>query len=109
MYLEKKFYKKLEDLILFMNNNLKKDKRKMIIIITPQLLDLKTGNCENYQKFFKKLTKKIKCLDLTKNIKNYENYKNLYFKDIYGGHLNELGNEYVSGVVYKYLKNKKLI
>ena len=109
MYLEKKFYKKLEDLILFMNNNLKKDKRKMIIIITPQLLDLKTGNCENYQKFFKKLTKKIKCLDLTKNIKNYENYENLYFKDIYGGHLNELGNEYVSGVVYKYLKNKKLI
>ena len=109
MYLEKKFYKKLENLILFMNNNLKKDKRKMIIIITPQLLDLKSGNCENYQKFFKKLTKKIKCLDLTKNIKNYGNYDNLYFKDIYGGHLNELGNKYISGVIYKYLKNKKLI
>jgi hypothetical protein len=109
MYLEKKFYKKLENLILFMNNNLKKDKRKMIIIITPQLLDLKSGNCENYQKFFKKLTKKIKCLDLTENIKNYGNYDNLYFKDIYGGHLNELGNRYISGVIYKYLKNKKLI
>jgi len=109
MYLENQFQKKLKNLILYMDNKIQKDKRKMIIIITPQLLDLKTGSCENYQKFFKKLPKKIKYLDLTQHIKNFKNYDNLYFKDIYGGHLNELGNKYVSGIIYKYLKIKKLI
>lgn len=109
MYLEKKFYKKLENLILFMNNDLKKDKRNMVIIISPQLLDLTTGNCKNYQQFFKRLSRKIDCLDLTKDINNLKNYEKLYFKDIYGGHFNNIGNEYISGIIFKYLKNKKII
>lgn len=109
MYLEQQFYKKLENLILFINNDLKKDKRKMIIIISPQLLDLKSGNSENYQKFFKKLSRKIYCLDLTKNINNYGNYKKLYFDDIYGGHFNKFGNKYISEIILEYLKNKNII
>lgn len=109
MYLEQQFCKKLQDLILFINNDLKKDKRKMVIVISPQLLDLTTGNSENYQKFFKKLSKKIYCLDLTKNIYNYRNYKKLYFDDIHGGHLNEFGNRYISEVILEYLKNRKII
>ena len=109
MYQKKEFYKKLEDLILFINNDLKNDKRKMVIIISPQLLDLTTGNFENYQKFFKKLSRKVNCLDLTRVINNYGDYKKLYFDDIYGGHLNKLGNKYISGVILRYLKNKKII
>ena len=32
-----------------------------------------------------------------------------YFKDIHGGHFNKYGNKFVSDIIFKYLKEKKLL
>lgn len=109
MYLQKKFKNRLKDLILYMDKKINNDNRKMVIIITPQLLDLEKGKCSNYQKFYKEISTKVHCLDLTNNIKRFSNYKELYLDDIYGGHLNEFGNAYIANKILKYLKNIKII
>mgnify|MGYP005641917569 CR=1 FL=1 len=109
MYKKEKLSKKLEKLILFMNNEFSKKNIRMILIITPQLLDLQSSMLKNYLEFYENLSKQIFCLDLTKNFINNKNYRKYYLSDIYGGHLNEKGNKFISSIIYKFLKNKKLL
>ena len=92
-----------------MNNEFSKKNIRMILIITPQLLDLQSSMLKNYLEFYENLSKQIFCLDLTKNFINNKNYRKYYLSDIYGGHLNEKGNKFISSIIYKFLKNKKLL
>ena len=108
MYNEKLFKKKLKDLILFINKQIKKDNRKMIIVVSPQLLDLKLKTNINYKLFFKSISNQIYCLDLTNDFEKKTNYQKLFFKDIYGGHLNKYGNKFVSDIIFKFLKKTGL-
>ena len=107
MYKDIYFSNRLEKLINYMNNSIKNN-LKMIIIISPQLLDLSSPYVNNYIDFFEKLSKKINCLDLTALLIN-KNYNKYYLPDIYGGHLNKYGNKLISSEIFKFIKNKKLI
>ena len=81
----------------------------MILIITPQLIDLKFNSIKNSINFYKSLSENIICFDLTKDLLKIKNYKKFYLQDIYGGHLNEKGNKVVSDLIFKKLKKKKLL
>lgn len=109
MYNEKLFKKKLKDLIFFINKQIKKDNRKMIIVVSPQLLDLKLKTNINYKLFFKSISNQIYCLDLTNDFEKKINYQKFFLKDIYGGHLNKNGNKFVSDIIFKFLKKTGLV
>lgn len=78
MYNEKLFKKKLKDLIFFINKQIKKDNRKMIIVVSPQLLDLKLKTNINYKLFFKSISNQIYCLDLTNDFEKKLIIKNFF-------------------------------
>ena len=108
MYKDIFFSKKLETLLHYMNKYIVKKKLKMVVVISPQLLDLKSPYSSNYIDFYKKLSKKINCLDLTSILVRKKNYDKYYLPDIYGGHLNKNGNKLISSEIYNFIKNKKL-
>ena len=109
MYSNHFFTKKLQDLIFFMNKKFSLENKRMIIIVSPQLLDLKSNASDNYIKFYENLSKKIYCCDLTKYFKRNYNYEKFFLKDIYGGHLNKNGNKFVAHKIFNYLKKNKLL
>ena len=109
MYNDDYFSSRLKKLITFINFKLSKRKKKMILIITPQLIDLKFNSIKNSINFYKSLSENIICFDLTKDLLKIKNYKKFYLQDIYGGHLNEKGNKVVSDLIFKKLKKKKLL
>ena len=108
MYNNPYYFEKLKSMIFYLNDNLKKKKIHMILVISPQLLDLTEGNYNSVSKFYKQIGKKISCLDLYNKIKDKE-FKKYYFKDIYGGHFNKSGNKFISKILFDYVKNKKII
>ena len=109
MYNNEYYSSKLKNLITFMNYHVSKKKKKMILIITPQLIDLKFKSINHSINFYENLDENITCLDLTKDLLKLKNYKKFYLKDIYGGHLNEGGNKLISNLIYKKLKIKKIL
>ncbi len=109
MYEKKHFKNKLNNLIKYINNIIKNNKKKMVLLITPQLLDLYGKNLKYSVNYYNKLNNNINCIDLTKDILNIKNFKNLYLQDIYGGHFNKKGNKLVSNLVFRKLKKLKLI
>ena len=109
MYSNHFFTKKLQDLIFFMNKKFSLENKRMIIIVSPQLFDLKSNTSDNYIKFYENLSKKIYCCDITKYFKRNYNYEKFFLKDIYGGHLNKNGNKFVAHKIFNYLKKNKLL
>ncbi len=108
MYNNPYYFEKLKSMIFHLNDDLKKKKFHMILIISPQLLDLTEGNYNSVSEFYKQIGKKISCLDLYNKIKDKQ-FDKYYFKDIYGGHFNKLGNKFISKILFDYFKNKKII
>ena len=108
MYNSPYYLKKLKSLILYLNNTLNKNNFQMILVVSPQLLDLTEGNYENVSKFYNQIGKKVFCIDLYNEIKN-KKFKKFYFQDIYGGHFNEEGNKLVSKILLNYFKRKKIL
>ena len=108
MYNDPHYLEKLKSLIHYLNNSLNKNNFQMILVISPQLLDLTEGNYKNVSRFYNQISKKISCIDLYNNIKN-KKFKKYYFQDIYGGHFNEAGNKLVSRILLNYFKRKKIL
>ncbi len=108
MYKDTNFNHKLKSLIMMMNKQIKKDNKRMILIVSPQFLDLKSKYLTYSQNFFSSLPKEILCLDLSKYIQK-QNYKKFYLEDKYGGHFNKVGNKYISKIIFNFLKSKKYI
>ena len=108
MYDNPLYQNKLKSLIFYLNQNLKKDNFKMILLISPQLLDFTEGNYKSVLKFYEKIGKEVLCIDLYKEIKN-KKLEKYYLKDLYGGHFNQFGNKFVSKVLFKYIKSKKIL
>ena len=106
MYKDKKYSEKLEFMILYIYEELKKNNFKMILLISPQLLDFTEGNYSHVLKFYKEIAKKIPCIDMYEKIKN-KKFEKYYFKDVYGGHFNKKGNKFVSEILFNFYKNKK--
>ncbi len=109
MYDKYFFSKKLENLIRHINKLVTKNKSTMIMIISPQLLDLQSPYSNSYINFYKKISKEINCLDLTKFLSNKKNYDKYYLPDIYGGHLNENGNKLISSKIFNFIKKRKIL
>ena len=108
MYNNGDYLEKLRSLIIYLNNNLKKNNFKMVLVISPQLLDFTEGNYDSVSNFYNQIGREVHCIDLYNKIKK-KKFKKFYFKDIYGGHFNELGNKLVSKILFSYLKNKKIL
>jgi hypothetical protein len=108
MYNNQYYLKKLRSMINYFNDSLKKNNFQMILVISPQLLDLTEGNYDNVSRFYKQIGKEVLCLDLYNKIKN-KKFKKYYFKDKYGGHFNEAGNKLVSKILFNYFKSKKIL
>lgn len=108
MYKNPYYFEKLKSLIFYINDTLKKKKFHMILVISPQLLDLTEGDYNSVSKFYKQIGKRISCIDLYNKIRDKE-FKKYYYKDIYGGHLNKLGNKFISKILFNHFKNKKII
>ena len=108
MYKDKILSEKLKLLILMMYKQIKKDKKKMLLIISPQLLDLKGKYLKYSQNFFSNLPKEILCLDLSKIILK-KNYNKLYLEDKYGGHFNKNGNKFIAKIILNHLKTIRYI
>ncbi len=109
MYSDISLASKLKKIIFMMNKQIQKDKKKMILIVSPQLLDLKSDYINYPQAFFSNLPKEIICLDLSKYINRKKNFQKFYLKDKYGGHFNKIGNKYISKVILKFLRKNKIL
>ena len=79
-----------------------------LIVIMPQLLDLKMNNNTTvpYQKYFNDLAKQLPILDLTDKFLNLEIEK-LYINDQYGGHLSVHGNRLVAEEISNWLQSSR--
>lgn len=71
-----------------------------LIVLTPQLLDLKLNRNKipPHQKVFLEFARQFAVLDLTKRFTNAE-FEKLYINDQYGGHLSVEGNRLVAAEV----------
>ncbi len=80
---------------------------KPILIIFPQLMDIKYKKTNIiYKNFFKNdIGKELPTLDLTSSF-DKKDLKKLFTNKIYGSHLSPKGNKFVSNIIYKFLKKK---
>ena len=79
-----------------------------ILVISPQIYDIKERSTAMfYKSFFNQLKKNINVLDLSEKMP--DNFEDFYFDDKYGGHLNIKGNLYISKEISKYLKKSKFL
>ena len=82
-------------------------KRKIFILaISPQIYDIKKKKQQLFIRIFQTIKKNINILDLSESMP--DNFKDLYFNDKYGGHLN-IRNLYISKEISKYLKDRKFL
>ena len=81
-----------------------------ILVIMPQLLDLKFKNNKkyDYELLYSRLKKELHVLDLTSVIYK-KKYEKFYLEDKYGGHFSPIGNEFVFKNIYNFLLKKRLI
>ena len=78
---------------------------KPLIVVMPQLMDLKTikkSNINPYQLFFSKINKKVPVIDMTQYLKNL-NLDKMYTEDVYGGHFSKFGNKLVAEKIFEHL------
>jgi len=99
LYSQQLFKKIIERFILIANRK----KHKPILIIFPQLMDLKLNKSNFlYIDFFNSMKKNIDIINLTPYFKN-KNLNKLFTNDKYGGHLSKFGNKFVSKIIKKKL------
>lgn len=81
-----------------------------LVVITPQLLDLKLikGDAIPYEEYYSTLRKHIDIIDLTKDFHSI-NYERLYVNDQYGGHLSSFGNQLVAKKISSWLSANHLL
>ena len=95
----------LENILLQFCDEAYKRGHKPLILIMPQLIDLKiirkTG-VNPYNNFFVQLGDKAPVLDMTESI-NTGNLSDLYTEDVYGGHFSAKGNKLVAENIISYL------
>lgn len=78
-----------------------------IVLVIPQLLDLKLASNINYQGFFSKINELVPVIDFTNKFSSRKIDK-LYINDQYGGHLSADGNLLVAEEISNWLKTIEL-
>ena len=77
-----------------------------LVVVMPQLLDLKLNETAPYQGYFRELARQLPVLDLTEKFIN-AGFEKLYINDQYGGHLSVDGNRLVAKEISTWLKFKR--
>jgi len=106
MYNDKQTCDLFKAIILRFKNEVKKRGHKAVIMVMPQLIDIKIQEKNEdiaYIKFFQEINNTIPVIDLTEIFHEY-NIQNLFTDDVYGGHFSPEGNQ----VVANHLRNKLL-
>ena len=103
-YSESHSIKLMEFLIERFKNEASQRGHIPVLIIFPQLYDLKIGRSKrlDYQKFFERQNSKLAVIDLTEPFKNGD-HQHLYINDHFGGHLSLQGNELAAKEIAKFL------
>ncbi len=104
LYLEKKSTDLLLSLINLFETTCKKKKIKPVILVMPQLHDLKSTSM-NHSVFFSNLKSDSLVVDMSEVFKTKQIEK-LYIDDFYGGHLSNYANKLVSEALFKKLDLK---
>ena len=104
LYKEHKSTELLKKLINYYETICKEKKLKPIILIMPQLHDLKSTRM-NHSKFFLNLKTKSTIIDMTNIFKSHK-IKKLYIDDFYGGHLSFFANKLVAKAIYSKISIK---
>ena len=101
------YSKKLLNKIIINFKNLAKLRQHIpIIIIFPQLMDLKLKKTRKiYQYFYKEMAKEIHIIDLTSFVLK-QDLKKIYTNDKYGGHFSKFGNKVISKIIFSEIKKK---
>tara|TARA_B100000787_G_C16197575_1_gene302058 strand:- start:489 stop:1718 length:1230 start_codon:yes stop_codon:yes gene_type:complete len=109
MYLNKDACSLLEKIIINFKKEAESRGHIPIVLIMPQMLDLKYYNKSKVsacELFYSKLNKKINTLDVGRYIKNENtNTNKLYVENIYGGHFTNKGNKIVSNIVFDFIND----
>ncbi len=93
----------LKEILLRFISEAKKRNHTPLVVIIPQLFDLRRGKGNfSYQTFFSGLSQSIPVLDLTDYFLETD-YEKFYINDKYGGHLSSYGNLFVSKVISEHL------
>lgn len=103
LYKEGKSIKLLKMLISEFNKQVSATNKKVIFVVTPQLLDLQIREETNklpYENFYLNLKSEFDVVDLTKDLCKLPLEK-LYINDTYGGHFSEYGNNIIAKLLEK--------
>lgn len=105
MYMEAQYCDLLRALILKFKEDALKNGHKPILLVMPQLMDLKffENKAIPYDEFYASLEQELDVLDLTKSLLA-EDYSDFYINDQYGGHFSEKGNRFVAEKLLKQIK-----
>ena len=83
-----------------------KNNHKSMIVVFPMMLDIKNKTKINYIDYFNNIvSKEIKVLDLTNEIKE-KDLEKIYVNKLYGSHFNKYGNQIVSKKIEKFIKKE---
>ena len=104
LYLEKQSTDLLLSLIKLFENICQKKKIKPVILVIPQLHDLKSTSM-NHSVFFSNLKSDSLVVDMSEVFKT-KKIETLYIDDFYGGHLSNYANKLVSDALFKKLDLK---
>jgi hypothetical protein len=107
MYRDDKACELLEAILMKFCNLANKRGHKPLLLIMPQLMDLKINKKQKttpYAAFFSKINKITPVLDMTPHL-NGKNLNSFYTDDLYGGHFSEIGNELVAEKVLEFIKS----
>ncbi|MCH7772576.1 MAG: hypothetical protein IIA49_16430 [Bacteroidetes bacterium] len=84
-----------------------------VFLLMPQkddLLFIRKKKKSYYRKFIKEIQGKIFTIDLTDYLLNRKDLDNIYSDDNkYGGHYSEFGNKLIAKIIFKELKEKKIV
>lgn len=106
MYSDKKACDLLEAILLQFCNIAHERGQKPLLLVMPQLIDLKMIKKQRnnpYQAFYSKISKKVPLIDITEYLEG-EDIEGFYTEDLYGGHFSHIGNKFVAEKVSSFIK-----
>lgn len=105
MYEQKQYCDLLKMLVTKFKEDAVSKGHRPILVIMPQLMDLKFFENRNipYDDFYQSLKQELEVLDLTQSLLG-EDYSQFYINDQYGGHFSDKGNLFVAEKILQQIK-----
>ncbi len=108
MYADASAVDLLRKIILRFKSEAESRGHKPIILVMPQLIDIKLiqekGGKIPYGEFFHQLKQNMTVIDLTEEFLKERKIKEYFTEDLYGGHFSTLGNQRISDILSEHIK-----